>query len=295
MFIQFQGILSATFGESESDDWNDSGDWIKRKGKYDYSFPRRHSRSPPGVGLCRRHCERNPWIGLFVASNVLFSLLWGQCLQKYYSLYDFRFVRKTVPLQHHKWRKVLIFNDNKRSFSGIVMFKVGRWRPRGNKEADGIFWHRVKLLSEGNMLVIYFCIFFCEAMFVLDEMGNGTQERLKKYLQYISRICLNIQSIYSEQPDRKLGPVCTPKCENRLECLVSSYNWRSTKYNLQILPPHMRGAQEDLYWRVCRIMTKDGAQEVFLGRHHPTFSPIISPKKHPHTTNAQHPVWPQRE
>ena len=74
-------------------------------------------------------------------------------------------------------------------------------------------------------------------MFVLDEMGNGTQERLKKYLQYISRICLNIQSIYSEQPDRKLGPVCTPKCENRLECLVSSYNWRSTKYNLQILPP----------------------------------------------------------
>ena len=120
-------------------------------------------------------------------------------------------------------------------------------------------------------------------MFVLDEMGNGTQERLEKYFQYISRICLNIQSIYSEQPDRKLGPVCTPKCENRLECLVSSYNWRSTKYNLQILPPHMRGAQEDLYWRVCRIMTKDGAQEVFLGRHHPTFSPIISPKKPPHT------------
>ena len=33
----------------------------------------------------------------------------------------------------------------------------------------------------------------------VDGVVKGMQERLNKYLQYISNICLNIQSIYSEQ------------------------------------------------------------------------------------------------
>ena len=48
--------------------------------------------------------------------------------------------------------------------------------------------------------------------------------------------------------------------------------------------------KEDLYWRVCRMMTKDGAQEVAALAATSNFLPNYFPHIPP---NTQHPVWPQ--
>ena len=41
--------------------------------------------------------------------------------------------------------------------------------------------------------------------------------------------------------------------------------------------PLVKAAQEDLYWRVCRMMTKDGAQEFDSGRRFQLFPQLFPP------------------